>query len=467
VTETVDELVSAPGRGTDAQRLTEQLSRLEAHGVVAVVTTFVDNAGVTRMKAFPLKRLDQVASRGVGTPPCLDSFSLDDAMAALSPAANPDGDLRLVPDLGQLTMLASQPGWAWAPGSRIALDGTPHAGCQRGFLGRMAKAAAAAGLEVRATFEVEFVLGRLDAWPAFEPAVHGPAYGLQQLTHVAAFGRDLVVALAEQGIEVEQFHPEYAPGQFEVSISAADPVAAADRSVLLRHTIRTLAAQHQFSCSFAPSVVAGSVGNGGHAHLSVWREGINQFAGGGRPAGLHPTAEHFMAGILQELPALTTIIAPSASSHLRLVPSHWAGAYRCWGVETREAAIRLVKGLNGTEPDAANMEVKPCDLSANPYLALGALLAAGLAGVDSGLSLPPPVVGDPATKSDDERWAAGIEPLPRSIAAALAHLDRSEVLRAAMSSALFGAFVAVRQAEAERSASQDDDAIVADALWVH
>jgi glutamine synthetase len=178
-------------------------------------------------------------------------------------------------------------------------------------------------------------------------------------------------------------------------------------------------------------------------------------------------AEGFMAGILRELPALTAILAPSASSHLRLVPSRWAGAYRCWGIETREAAIRLIQGLHGTEADAANMEVKPCDLSANPYLALGCLVAAGLAGIGADLRLPAPVVGDPAARPDHDLTALGIEALPRSISAALIALEGSTVLRTAMGLPLFDAFVAVRRAEAERCATQDDETIVADALWVY
>src|SRR4029453_4954493 len=153
---------------------------------------------------------------------------------------------------------------------------------------------------------------------------------------VSDYARDLIEALSSEGIKVEQFHPEYAVGQLELSVAAESPVDAADTSVLVRSTIRAVGMRYNYRTSFSPKVEADGVGNGGHVHLSVWREGENLMAGGKGPFGLRADGEAFGAGILNRLPALLALGAPSVASYLRMVPSHWAGVYACWGLENRE-----------------------------------------------------------------------------------------------------------------------------------
>lgn len=137
----------------------------------------------------------------------------------------------------------------------------------------------------------------------------------------------------EQGLAVLQLHPEYAPGQFEVSLAPEGPLGAADTTVLARQTIRAVGARHGLRTSYAPAIEPGSVGNGGHLHLSLWRGGRNLGQGGPGRYGLTGEAESFLAGVLAELPALLALGAPSPASYLRLVPQQWAaptsaGAWR-------------------------------------------------------------------------------------------------------------------------------------------
>ena len=147
-------------------------------------------------------------------------------------------------------------------------------------------------------------------------------------------------------------------------------------------------------------------------HFSAWRDGSNLFASGDGPYGMTDEAQSFVAGILAELPALLAIGSPSVASYLRLVPSHWAGVYQVWGRENREAAVRLVTGIVGTRDTSSNCEVKTFDLSANPYLAIGALIAAGLAGLEQGLQLPPEFTDDPAGHPAEELEELGVRRLP-------------------------------------------------------
>jgi glutamine synthetase len=449
------------GRVAQAGPATRQLA---SAGVTAVALCWVDNAGITRVKTIPVGRLERAAGWGVGMSPVFDVFLVNDAITTSKHIGGPGGDLRLIPDLGRLTVLAAQPGWAWAPADRYTQQGRVYAACQRSFARRMTEAARQQGLELRMAIEVEWALGTEDGGQ-FQPACAGPAYGMTRVIELSDYGREVIEALERQGLTVQQFHPEYAAGQLEVSIAATDPVGAADDSVLVRQTIRAVSARHGLQVSFAPSVAAGTVGNGGHVHLSLCRDGQNLLAGGPGRSGLTAEGEAFTAGILAELPALTAIGAPSVASYLRLVPSHWAGAFQCWGLENREAAVRLVTGSAGEQDERANIEIKCFDLAANPYLLLGSLIAAGLAGLKAGRSLPTDIDGDPADQSAEELERRGIRRLPQSLPEATGYLERATVLREAMGEPLAEAFLAVRRGEAELFASSDDDEIVAQTRW--
>ena len=460
----------ASGRSHRVVRAGRLAQELLAHDPVVqgVVLSWVDTAGINRIKTVPVRRLETVAAWGAGMSPVFDTFLADDSIVRTDVLGGPDGDLRLIPDLDGLVVLAAQPGWAWAPVDRITQDGDPYPVCTRTVLKRLTHLAAEAGITVKAGFEIEFALGRNDAPDdAFVPATSGPAYGMTRLVELSGFAAAVLAALEAQGCDVEQIHPEYAPGQFEVSVGALSPVAAADRSVLVRQTIRALAAEHGLRVSFSPSVVAGSVGNGGHVHLSAWRDGVNLHSGGDGRYGLTPDGEAFTAGILAALPELAALATPSPVSFLRLQPSHWAGVYACWGRENREAAVRLVTGMAADPAGPANLEVKCGDLAANPYLLLSGLLAAGLDGLKRGLSLPAEVTGDPAALPESERDRLGIRRIPRTLTEAVEHFAASKLLQDELGTLLHDAVVAVRRGETARMAGLDDDAIAAAYRWVY
>ncbi|MEU9478136.1 glutamine synthetase family protein [Streptomyces sp. NPDC048191] len=457
------------GRPEDLRRVAGLTADLTARGVRGIVLAHVDTAGVCRVKTIPTARLEAAVAWGVGMSPVFDTFLADDSVVTTDVLGSPDGDLRLYPDLDQLVVLAGQPGWAWAPVDRITQEGARHPGCARTFLRRIvADAAERHGLAFKAAIEVEWVVG-LDSAPAgeFVPAVSGPAYGAVRQVGLSGYGADLLAALAAQDVPVDQFHPEYAAGQFEVSVGALDPVAAADRSVLVRQTIRAVAGRHGLRVSFSPAVSAEGVGNGGHIHLSCWRDGTNLHAGGAGRHGMTPGAESFTAGILARLPALTAVTAPSPASHLRLRPSQWAGVFTAWGRETREAALRVITGTKGRRDQEANLEVKPVDLAANPYLALGCVIAAGLDGLSSARVLPDEITGDPARYGTDEAAALGVRRLPRSLSEAVREFRADQVLRAALGPVLADAVTAVRLGEAAAVQGLDDAGVAAAYRWVY
>jgi glutamine synthetase len=445
----------------------EQLVRtLVERDVEMVATTFVDNAGITRVKSVPLRRLPQLAAWGVGASTSFDYFRFDDWLAAPPGGTAPVGDLRVIPDLRRVVPLAAQPGWAWAPGDRYRQDGEPHERCNRLLLQRLVNAAATDGLDIKAAIEIEWVVSAGDG-DDFVSAAGGPAYGMSRLIGVSDYARDVIDALSAEGIRVEQFHPEYAAGQLEVSVAAESPVEAADTSVLVRSTIRAVGRRYNYRTSFSPKVEAEGVGNGGHVHLSVWRDQQNLMAGGNGPSGLTPVGEAFAAGILDRLPALLALGSPSVVSYLRLVPSHWAGVFACWGLENREAALRMITGSAGSTDWAANLEVKCVDLTANPYLLLAGLLAAGCAGVAGGARLPEPVDVDPAALPPEELEKRGIRRLPTSLRESTDALAADSGLRDALGSTLVESVIAVRESEIEEFAEASAHEVVRVFRWTH
>ncbi|WP_378738673.1 glutamine synthetase [Nocardia brasiliensis] len=437
------------------------IGRLDAD---MVALTFVDNAGITRVKTVPMRRLAQAARHGIGVSPCFETFGFDDVMAVGKYLGGPDGDLRLVPDLSMLTELACQPGWAWAPTDKYTQDGTRFAACQRGFAARQAETARRAGLRLSMAFETEWSVGRDDT-PDFTPAAYGPAYGMVRLGQVADYARELVAVLDRQGILVDQFHPEYAPGQLELSVQPSDPVGAADDAILVRHTIRQVSLQYGWRALLAPCLEPGGTGSGAHLHFSVQDDEGPLFATGDGPYGMRRTGEAFLAGVLRELPALVAVGAGNPASFLRLVPSRWAGIWQCWGRETREAALRFVTGVRGTEEWAANAEVKCFDATGNPYLIVGSVIAAGLAGVAEELRLPAEISGDPVTFDAEQLLVSGVRRLPTDPAEAADRLADSTILAEAMGPELHDALLTVRRAEAGRYSDTSPEKLVALTRW--
>jgi glutamine synthetase len=311
---------------------------------------------------------------------------------------------------------------------------------------------------VTAGFEIEFFVGSDDDVP--HPAHRGPAYSPHAMLQVDELVGDLLRDFADNDLEIGQLHAEYGLAQMEVSLAATDPVSAADDQLLARQTIHAAARANGLRVSFAPLVTSAGVGQGWHLHSSVARDGRNLLTDARAGEGAS-----WIAGLLRELPAITAITTPSVPSQIRLRPGYFAGAYTFWGVENREATLRHIPGGSLLGPDAANVELKACDASANPYLALTAVIAAGLAGIADGLTLGDPIAEDPGGWTDERREGAGVRPLPHDLAAQEAALLAPGPVADALGPQRIGAFLAARRSDAAWAADRDLDEIVTAHLW--
>ena len=421
----------------------ETLNFLDRARIRFIRVLWCDNANIIRGKAIHRKRLESYLTHGVGITAAQQAVPVMYDAPVTSSGLGPIGEIRLIPDQNTLTLLPYSKGHARMMGDMI-LDGNPWECCPRAFLKRMINAAKAEAIEVMAAFENEFYLLAADGITPIDNTVFAATLSMDLQQTIID---DIADALTEQGMIVELYYPESGPGQQEISILYSNALAAADHQIAFRETVKAIAAQHQIKASFLPKIMADSAGSGCHIHLSLWRDGKNLLPSPDDDGQLSPIAKQFMAGILKHLPALMAITTPSPNSYRRLQPQTWSGAYRCWGFDNREAAIRVP--TNPTHPSPTHFEFKTVDASANPYLALGAAIAAGLDGIRHQLPLPEPVQLDPGCLTETERQQQQIERLPINLGEAIQQLETNEVLLNALGPGLGRSFLAVRQKEWE------------------
>ncbi|MFC5062893.1 glutamine synthetase [Actinomycetospora atypica] len=450
------------------ERGRELAAALAADGVAGLIVAWVDNNGIPRSRTVPVSTLPQVAVAGVGVTTLFAVFDTNDAITFAAPGlGTASGDVRLVPQLDRITRLAGQPAFAWAPGKQVTADGGPWAFDQRSVLERVVAALDADGYSALVGYEMEFGVYEQAQVPedtALLAAHSGPAYSPHALLPIDDFVAAVMRDAEANGLRLGQVHAEYGPAQVELSLAATDPLTAADQQLLARQTILAAAEAHGLRVSFAPLPTLAGAGNGWHVHTSLWRGDENLLAGG--PEGPRGTAgAGYVAGLLRDLPAVAAVTAPSIGSLARLRPGFFAGAFGFWGVENREAPLRYVPGSALLGEDHANLELKVSDASANPYLALAALLSAGVAGVEENLVPPPPVAQDPGTWKKKERAAAGIAKLPGTQAEQEEALVGNPRVTAALGEETLGAFLAVRRADAAWAAERDTEEVLAAWRW--
>jgi glutamine synthetase len=415
---------------------------LENQDIRFVRILWCDNANVIRGKAFHTHFLAEHKDQGIGISVAQQAIPVMYDAVAEGSGLGPVGEVWLTPDWSTLSALPYAASHARVMSDIVTREGSPWALCPRGFLRRMITQAKTLGLTIKAAFENEFYLLQPDRLTPADQTVFAATLGMD-LHHAVI--NDMAEALFSQGIPVERYYPEAGPGQHEIAIRYTDALQAADWQIAFRETVRGIALRHGLRASFLPKIFADHAGSGCHLHFSVWQAGENLIPD--PTGGVSETARAFVAGVLQHLPSLMALTTPSANSYRRLQPHFWSGAFRCWGMDNREAAVRVPS--NPGSPSPTHIELKTVDASANPYLALGAVIAAGLDGIQHKLTLGDPMMTDPGHLSAEERRANGIDRLPENLGEAIAHLQQDSLLLTALGAELAQAFLAVRTAEWE------------------
>jgi glutamine synthetase len=408
------------------------LESVEREEIELIRFLWVDHNAITRGKAVSRLALPERMVSGAGIAKVRQACGLADTAEPL-PGFDAVGEVRLVPDPDSYVLLPHAPGSAAMLCDLMTVDGAPWAACPRAFL---RDAISSAGeLDVVAAFEPEFTLcsstPRQDGLDLFDSSLCFDNEGFDATND---FTVELVRALRSQDMNVQLYHPEFAAGQHEMTLLHAPALRAADQSVWQRAFTRGLARRRGMWATFTPVPYPGMRGNGNHVHISLWQRpsggapATNLFADRDDPLGLSATGRHFIAGLLAHLPGLAAITCASVISYDRLRPGMWSGAYGGYGPDNREVAIRIPSPLRGDEAGTTNVEVKVCDSTANPYLALGALIYAGLDGIRRRLDPGEPLMEDPNRLDEQMLRRRGIERLPGSLEEAVDALEADEFL---------------------------------------
>jgi glutamine synthetase len=435
----------------------EVVRRVDEEKLRLVRFLWCGNDGTIRAKASSRHGLEGRLGAGIGLTVGMQAMNSLDQLQPVE-GMGPVGEIRLVPDVETFRVLPYAPGSGAVLVDHIGLDGEPAPVCQRSFLKRQVARLAERGCVLEASFENEFTLAVATA-DGYRPVDESLCFSTIGMTASQDYVEALADALERQSIVLEQYYAELGHGQQEISTGHAPALRAADEQILVRETIRGVAAQLGCVASLAPKPWPGAAGNGGHIHFSLWSEdgSRNLFHDSSRPGGLSDTARQFVAGVLSHLAGLCGLTAPSFNSYHRLVPRYWAGAFTAWGHDNREAPVRVPSVFAGLEEASTNAELKAADATCNPYLALGGLIAAGLDGLERSLEPPEPVQVDPATIADEDREARGIRRLPQTQAEALDALEADDALVAALGPVLAESYLAVRRSEWSAYSLQDAD----------
>lgn len=417
--------------------------------VELVRAIYVTPDGITRGKAFRPGSLKEVIESGIGLTQAQASMTVFDHLPNES-QFQPVGEVRIRPDMDTFQVLPYLAGHARMLSDIETIDGQPWELCPRNLLKSFLNQLAEQGMTIRAAFENEFTIYKNVA-EEWQPLDKLSCFSSAAMDLASPFIIPMLTALDEQGVMVEKYYPEAGHGQHEIPVRHQVGLQAADQQVVFKETVRGTALANGFQVSFMPKASPDTVGNGCHIHFSLWDSECqkNLFYDAAGEYGLSQTARHFMAGILNHFPALMAFTAPTTNSYKRFLERCWSSCYVSWGPDNREATVRAASGFQGQVAETVNLEYRPSDPTANPYLALSALICAGLDGIKKKADPGAPALNDPALLSPQERNDCGMTEYPKDLAMALDALEQDEVFRAGFGESRITDYITMKRAEIE------------------
>jgi glutamine synthetase len=425
--------------------LKELLSRIDDDQVKFLSLQFTDVTGAVKSLDIPITRAEGAVEEGVW----FDGSSVE-GFARIQ-----ESDMRLVPDLDTYAVLP----WSPADSRRARIfcdiyqpDGSAFTGDPRGILKRVLENIEGRGWIFNVGPEPEFFLFKRNGPASMHPVPHdvGGYFDFSATDEAVRVRTQLMAALGSMGLVVEMGHHEVALGQHEIDFEYADALRTADNILTLKYTVKAIAAQYDLVASFMPKPIFGINGSGMHCHQSLFdKDGKNLFFDPNDQFNLSGLAYGFIAGQLHHARALSAIVAPTVNSYKRLVPGYEAPVYVGWAQINRSALIRIPIYSPGREK-SIRAELRFPDPSANPYLALAAMLAAALDGIEKSMSAPDPLNDINVYElTREERQKMGIAELPGSLAEALHLLDEDAILKSALGPSAYESFTRAKWSEVE------------------
>lgn len=426
---------------------------VDEHSITTFKIGAVDIDGLWRGKRIATRYfLESVATKGTNICNILFGWDMQDALIPnLSYTGWQTGypDVTLKPDLSTLALVPWEPGTASIICDIFEVDGTPLALAPRTLLRRLVEQSEAAGFVPQCGYELEFYL--LKGTPTdlasanyspLEPFTRGNhTYSVHRDTASEYILGDIRGQLAEYGIYIEASNSEHGPGQFEVNMRYCDALDAADRAMLLKHSVKELATRHGCTASFIAKLSTEWAGSSGHLHQSLLAEDGNPaFANADEPSRLSSVGEAYLAGVVELAKDMTALYLPTINSYKRTEGGSWAGSSSTWGMDNRTVAVRAIPDAGS----AARVENRVAGADANPYLVIAASLASGMHGIDKGLTPPAAIQGNAYEQADSNAV------LPLTLGAAADVLEASNTARSLLGDAFVDHFVATRRWEVQQ-----------------
>ena len=362
-----------------------------------------------------------------------------------------ESDQYLYPDLDSFTI------FPWRPShGRVARlicdvhdpDGAPFVGDPRYVLKQVIQKANDMGFDAfNVGPEAEFFLFQTDdeGKPTVRTNDEAGYFDLGPLDHGEGTRREICMSLEQMGFEIEASHHEVAQGQHEIDFKYADALRTADNIMTFKLAVKTLAQKNGLHATFMPKPIFGVNGSGMHTNMSLFRDGKNAFYDPSDPKGLSNAAYSFIAGLLAHVKGMAAITNPLVNSYKRLVPGYEAPCYLAWSASNRSALIRIPAARG----QSTRVELRCPDPACNPYLELAVCLAAGLDGIEKGLTPPPEITDNIFAMSPAARRRRGIEALPGSLEEALVCMKKDKLIMDTLGEHVTGQYIAGKEAEWE------------------
>lgn len=402
---------------------------------------YIDLDNVIRGRVSTAKNIDTDLRGGLTLAMIMQSgFSITD-LAVSGTIYGPRGEVTLIPDISTFKVLPYVDATAAMIVEQYVGD-KPHEVDPRpklrGYLKNLE-------YEFKIGIEPEFYILKKSPRGVIEPYERHLCFSTEGMNAVHPILSEIVNALEYQGIYVDHYYPEYGSGQHELSLKPEAPIRAADNFIYFRETLRGVLGKHSLYASFMPKPSENLPGSGLHIHISMWRDGVNLFYDEGDKHLLSDEAYHFIGGVLGHLKEIIAFTASSVNSYKRLRPSAWASAFTCYGPENREAAIRIARPAKGREAQSVRLEMKFVDATANPYLAIGSIIAAGIDGVMKKMDPGEPCLDNPASYPEKDREERGWYRYPETLLEAIKELDRSVLMREFWGDTLVSEYVKLKK----------------------
>jgi glutamine synthetase len=418
--------------------ITDVLELAEAHQVRFLRLQFTDILGIIKNVEIPASQFRKALKGDI----MFDGSSIEGFVRV------EESDMLLAPDLSTFLI------FPWSDSaSRVGRlicdvnkpDGSAFEGDPRGVLKRQVARAAESGFTMNAGMEAEFFLFKRvgDERLSTDTSDVGGYFDLAPMDQGEDARRAIVDVLEQMGFEVEAAHHEVAHGQHEIDFRYADAVRTADNIATFRFVVKQVARQFGLQASFMPKPVYGQNGSGMHTHQSLFRHGQNAFWEPAAEWGLSRTALHYIGGLLRHARAMCAVTNPLVNSYKRLVPGFEAPVNVAWSMRNRSPMIRVPERRGA----GTRLELRTPDPSANPYLALTVMLAAGLDGVATEADWREPINTNIWEMSFRERRRLRVDDLPHDLNEACDELEKNELLTAALGEHITQNFLVAKREE--------------------